>query len=121
MDWGLIASIVLGIGVAGHAVVGVVLTTPLAGRTKVLWARFGDQPRLLRLNGSLLVIAAGLHLVVSLWKVWGLTGAMFWSSIATFPAFAAAGVLEATQRTGWVHHACMAAGWLLFLWHGLVN
>lgn len=120
MDAGAWASIIIGIGVAGHAVVGTVLTTRLAKSTEPLWRRFGTLDRLTWLNGLLLVIAALLHLAVSWIKVADATGVVFWSSIAPFPFYAVAGALEMRQRTGWAHHAVMAAGWLAFAWHATV-
>ncbi len=119
MDWGLIASVVLGVGVAGHAVVGVVLTTRLSQWTERLWSIFGTHNLLLRLNGLLLAIASGLHFVVSLAKVWGAAGAPFWSAIAPFPFFFIAGLLERRPVTG-LHHAMMALGFAAFAWHGTI-
>ena len=119
MDWGLWLSIVLGLGVAGHAVVGTVLGTRLAVPTRPLWSPFGEHGSLLRLNGLLLVIASLLHLAVSAWKAWDADGAVFWSSVLPFPLFAVAGWLE-RRPLGWMHHVMMASGWLAFAWHASV-
>ena len=120
MDWGFWAAIVLGLGVGGHAVVGIVLATPLAAPTRRLWQRFGRRDELLALNGSLLVAASALHLAASYAKVHEEVGAVFWSSVAPFPAFMVAGLLE-LRTIGGSHHAAMAIGFVAFGWHGAVS
>ncbi len=120
-DWGLWASIIIGLGVAGHAVVGTVLTTRLASPTSFMWNRFGTREHLLRLNGTLLVVASSLHLVLSGIKSLHATPVVFWTSVAPFPFFAVAGHLERVHAQSWrMHHVLMAVGWLAFAGHGAV-
>lgn len=120
MDLGWWASVIIGIGVAGHAVVATVLGTRLHRPTRPLWSRFGSRPGLIRFNGLLLVLAASLHFAVSLVKAVGSPTEVFWSSLAPFPFYAAAGVLAVRGDNGWFHHALLTLGWLAFAWHASV-
>lgn len=120
MDLGWWLSVIIGLGVAGHAAVGIVLTTPLSTKTQPLWQPFGEHQDLLRLNGRLLVLASVLHLAVSWVKAYGASAEVFWSSVAPFPFFAVAGFMELGKPGLW-HHVAMAAGFLAFAWHGVAG
>ncbi len=119
VDIGFWASVIVGVGVAGHAVVGVVLTTRLAGPTRRLWRRFGERTDLLQLNGTLLVVASALHLIISAAKAYDEGALLFVSSVAPFPFFMVAGWME-RGTPGSLHHWMMAAGWVAFAGHGAV-
>jgi hypothetical protein len=116
VDLGFWLSVALGLGVAGHAVV--VLTSPLANPTRSLWSKFGTPENLLRLNGSLLLLASVLHLGVSWIKANPEGGMVLAASILPFPFFIAAGFMEQRLFTGAWHHIAMVAGFVAFAWHG---
>jgi hypothetical protein len=118
VDLGFWLSVALGLGVAGHAVVGVVLTSPLANPIHSLWSKCGTQENLLRLNGSLLLLASVLHLGVSWTKANPEGGTVLAASILPFPFFIAAGFMEQRLFTGRWHHIAMVAGFAAFAWHG---
>lgn len=122
MSLGAWISIILGIGVAGHAIVGVVLALPpgrldaLAAR---LWSPFGARAKLLRLNGLLLIIASVLHLGVSVWK-WRGEGTGIVLVALPFLFFTWAGVEERRAALRRARHAvAQALGWVSFTLHAL--